>query len=466
MSNDTGLGLVCPQLHPVTDGAKFCPECGAPLVEPDSVTPFRVPDSPEALLTLEDDPIAELPTGNPATRPAADPVPAPPAAQADAMAEKPAGFDAPGDGDVAEYPPPTGPAVAAATQPAGDVTGQAASPATPHPWASTMAAQAPPEADALASRAAGPAAPGPAVRPTASPMMLSPVTTVPLRPASRKTPSRKRWLIVAAIAAVVALIAGVVAWQLVPTSAEKLVAQLRAANLMGSFPSDDVAVAQSEAFCRSMTSGAPNTGYRWQQMATDQLCPQFSLGFTVIPTPEEQQASLTSKLRESGLGGTSSSDAAAVAAAKAVCAGLDAGGKQQGDKAAAIAVSVYCPKYAPGFTTLSPIDVQGTMTLIDSSPSLYYSSISSYGGSCEGTGGYSDIHSGTEVVVKDTAGKTLTTTTLGSGNGTSYECTLPFSFTVMDGADGYVITISHRGDLHYTASDLKTPGRVSISLGD
>lgn len=42
-----------------------------------------------------------------------------------------------------------------------------------------------------------------------------------------------------------------------------------------------------------------------------------------------------------------------------------------------------------------------------------------------------------------------------------------FSFTVMDGdAGGYSVSVSHRGEVHYTAAELKIPDRVAITLGD
>jgi hypothetical protein len=71
------------------------------------------------------------------------------------------------------------------------------------------------------------------------------------------------------------------------------------------------------------------------------------------------------------------------------------------------------------------------------------------------------------VVAKNSAGDVLTTTTLGRGRGsTPYHCEFGFSFTVMDGEKGgYVVTVSHRGDLHFTAAKLKLPDAVGLTLG-
>lgn len=136
--------------------------------------------------------------------------------------------------------------------------------------------------------------------------------------------------------------------------------------------------------------------------------------FVFRATSEDQ---LTSALRDKGLAGRFASDAAAVAHAESVCRRLDNGGAQQGPEEDAVVVSIYCSKYASGFKTLRPIKVDGSFTLQDSSPSSYLPSISGEGSSCEGDGGYSDISSGVEVVVKSGSGAVLTTTQLGIGTG-------------------------------------------------
>lgn len=204
-------------------------------------------------------------------------------------------------------------------------------------------------------------------------------------------------------------------------------------------------------------------GYAYQLVGVQVFCPGFAAGFTVIPTPEEQQKSLTTKLRDEALGGTFASDAAAVAHAKAVCTKLDDGGAQQGPEVDAISVSVYCPEYVAGFTTLKPIKVNGTLEVTDTS--YYGDGLIASGGRCTGNDGYSDIYAGQDVLVTNGDGKQLTRTELGAGSGDAYSCTFPFSFTVMEGEKDYVVQVSHRGELHYTQALLKTPGEVAISLG-
>ena len=146
------------------------------------------------------------------------------------------------------------------------------------------------------------------------------------------------------------------------------VAQLSKAQLMADFGTADVAVTQGKAFCAKLSAGAPRSGYRSQQIAVANFCNQFSSGFAVVPTPLEQQQNLTKALRQQGLAGQFASDAAAVAHAQSVCRALDNGGPQQGPQEDAVAVSIYCSKYASGFTTLHPIDVEGSFTLQDSTP--------------------------------------------------------------------------------------------------
>ena len=186
-----------------------------------------------------------------------------------------------------------------------------------------------------------------------------------------------------------------------------------------------------------------------------------------IGAPQYQQQQLTTALRDQGLASQFSSDAAAVAHAQSVCRNLDNGGAQHGPKEDVIAVSIYS-KYESGFTTLSPIEVEGSFTLNDSDPLTYSPSITADSNSCQGAGGYSDISPGTEVLVENGSGTVLTTTNLGVGTGSPpTECEFTFSFTVMDGSEsGYSVTISHRGELHYTAAQLKIPNEVASTMGN
>jgi hypothetical protein len=305
--------------------------------------------------------------------------------------------------------------------------------------------------------------------------VADPADSIELGSASEPTPpkrrkSRRPLLIAVAILLVLGVAGAVGAWAFVyrETAEDRYLASLESAAVMDQYGSSEVALAQGQAFCTGLRAGDQARGYQREAIAVDHLCPEFSDGFEVVPTPEELAIQLTAKLREEGLGGEFASDAAAVAHARNVCTSLKQGGPQQGPEVDAVAVEIYCPAYASGFKTLRPINVKGSFTLRDTSSSIYYQSIVGSNGDCEGDSGYGDITPGTEVVVKDNSGTVLTTTQLGSGRGfPPVMCKFRFSFTVMDGAEGgYVISVADRGDLHYSAAQLKVPGSVAITLGD
>jgi len=88
------------------------------------------------------------------------------------------------------------------------------------------------------------------------------------------------------------------------------------------------------------------------------------------------------------------------------------------------------------------------------------------GTSCTGTGGYSDIQAGTEVVVKDQAGKVLATASLGDGRVDSGTCVFDFSVSHLPDADFYQVEVSHRGNVTYSKADLeKTNWTIGVELG-
>jgi hypothetical protein len=178
---------------------------------------------------------------------------------------------------------------------------------------------------------------------------------------------------------------------------------------------------------------------------------------------ERMETAFLKTLRNQGLGGQYSSDANAVAAGRAMCADLVNGGEQSGWPADKVAVHYFCPEFEQGFKVLREITVDGSLTLQDSS---VYSSIADDGiGGCEGTGGYSDLTAGTSVVLKSGDGETLVTVPLGMGRGDSVMCTFDFSFPVKEGETDYVLSISHRGEQHYTFTQLEqTP--PSLVIGD
>lgn len=117
-----------------------------------------------------------------------------------------------------------------------------------------------------------------------------------------------------------------------------------------------------------------------------------------------------------------------------------------------------------GVGTPAGFTYAGTFTLIDTSTS--YSGITSTGSTCEGRGGYSDIHAGTQVVVKSASGEVLATGSLTGGTPTGItECTFSYSVgPIPGGQSNYGMTVSHRGDLYYSEDELKDG--PALTLGD
>lgn len=108
------------------------------------------------------------------------------------------------------------------------------------------------------------------------------------------------------------------------------------------------------------------------------------------------------------------------------------------------------------------VKVSGTMSLID--PSGYYTDgAGNNGDGCFGTGGYNDIVQGAGVVVSDDAGNTLALTALGLGVIDDSGCTFPFSTKVPGGERFYGVTVTHRGTIKESESEL---GSIALTLGD
>lgn len=84
-------------------------------------------------------------------------------------------------------------------------------------------------------------------------------------------------------------------------------------------------------------------------------------------------------------------------------------------------------------------------------------------GSCMGSGGYSDIAAGTQVVITDDSGKTLTITHLEPGSGDQFSCEFQFRADVPSGRGYYGVEVSHRGVVKQREVDL---GGIAISLGN
>jgi hypothetical protein len=175
-------------------------------------------------------------------------------------------------------------------------------------------------------------------------------------------------------------------------------------------------------------------------------------------------AQYLSSLKDSGLAAGFNSDANAVAHGRQVCKQLDDGGPQQGLAADKFAVDAFCPRFSEGFHILETANASGTFVLIDTSQG-YVSSIETDGDKCHGVHGYSDIGSGTQVMVKNGKGEILATAPLGQGHGDGVNCRFAFTFPITEGQDRYVLSVSHRGEFSYSFEQLQRGG-VEIHLGE
>jgi hypothetical protein len=102
--------------------------------------------------------------------------------------------------------------------------------------------------------------------------------------------------------------------------------------------------------------------------------------------------------------------------------------------------------------------------LIDTSKE-YVSSIESAGDKCHGVHGYSDIGSGTQVMVKNGKGEILASAPLGEGHGDDANCRFAFTFPITEGEDRYVLSVGHRGEFSYSFEQLQRGG-IEIHLGE
>jgi hypothetical protein len=92
----------------------------------------------------------------------------------------------------------------------------------------------------------------------------------------------------------------------------------------------------------------------------------------------------------------------------------------------------------------------------------------STGSSCEGTGGYSDISPGTQVVIEDETGSTLATSSFDAGSFDGVSCVFEFTFDDVPKAAFYrVHQSSDRGVLQYSYQDMvDSDWSVYLTLGD
>ena len=166
-------------------------------------------------------------------------------------------------------------------------------------------------------------------------------------------------------------------------------------------------------------------------------------------------------LKDAGLFSQFNSDANAVAHGRQVCRQLDGGAPQQGVMADKFAVEAFCPQFAEGFHILDTASVSGVFVLIDN---IGVNAISVDGTTCEGDDGYSDVKASTPVVVTNSKGEVLATTSLGPGKGNAAQCTFSFTFSATEGQERYVVSVGRRGAFAYTFGQLSSQG-VRIQRG-
>jgi hypothetical protein len=155
-------------------------------------------------------------------------------------------------------------------------------------------------------------------------------------------------------------------------------------------------------------------------------------------------------------------DRAALNAGYQVCEELDGGAPAEGSERDALTVEFLCPDYLAAFNVLEDADVAGTFTVRSSDFSG-----TATGSTCRPSGGYGDINSSTQVVVTNGEGEQLARTSLGSGRATGLRgCEFSFTVTLTEGEDNYVVEVGRRGQISYSWSEITSPGRLALVLGD
>jgi hypothetical protein len=107
--------------------------------------------------------------------------------------------------------------------------------------------------------------------------------------------------------------------------------------------------------------------------------------------------------------------------------------------------------------------LSGTVLLADSS----FAGLDP-GDDCRGTGGYGDIDAGTQVVLTDATGTTISTTALSGGTFDGKGCVFSFLLRDVRHSDFYGLAVagSNRGRLQYSYDDLAHESwSLSLSLG-
>ncbi len=155
-------------------------------------------------------------------------------------------------------------------------------------------------------------------------------------------------------------------------------------------------------------------------------------------------------------------DRAATNAGYLVCEELDSGSPPRGSEVDLIAVQHLCPDYEAAFRVLDEQAVSGTFTVFDIDEWL----LADEGDSCYPSGGYNDISSSTQVVVRSASAVELARTSLGPGEiGILNGCQFSFELPLTEGESVYIVEVGDRGEISYTWEEITKPNAVGVSLG-
>ena len=158
-----------------------------------------------------------------------------------------------------------------------------------------------------------------------------------------------------------------------------------------------------------------------------------------------------------------STDRAAVNAGYTVCENLDGGAPARGSEVDLIAVQHFCTDYGADFRVLEQADVEGTFIVFkdDDFGALPADS------ACFPDGGYGDVNSSTQVVVRNGDSRELARTSLGEGRiGLLQGCAFNFEVPLTEGENVYILEVGDRGEISYTWEEITEDGAIELSLGD
>lgn len=176
-------------------------------------------------------------------------------------------------------------------------------------------------------------------------------------------------------------------------------------------------------------------------------------------TPRINEQRFISELKKEGL--SSGNRAVDISGGRAVCDRLNDGDRPAGSEKDKIAVRFFCPEFASGFKVLDTRIVRGRFFLLDPETEDL--------GCDSGAGGYGDINSSTQVVVKSPNGNELARTELGQGRSYfgygSGVCLWEFRIELTEGERLYIVEIGARGEFSYAWEEIIKPNAISIYLG-